>query len=105
MAGRVVQGRLRAGERLVVMPLEDLTAAARIERNGAPARSARAGDNVDVVLSNIDPARLSVGNVLCRAGDASTVPSTRRFTAQIVTLPGLEVRMRRGGEVVWWLGP
>lgn len=48
MSGRVVQGRLRSGDKVVVMPLEDPATAARLERNGAPARTARAGDNAEV---------------------------------------------------------
>lgn len=57
MSGRVVQGRVRAGDKVAVMPLEDPATAARLERNGAPARAARAGDNAE--------ARLTVGRVFC----------------------------------------
>lgn len=48
VSGRVVQGRVRAGDKVVVMPLEDPATAARLERNGASAKAARAGDNAEV---------------------------------------------------------
>lgn len=44
----MVQGRVRAGDKVLVMPLEDPATAAKLERNGAPARAARAGDNTEV---------------------------------------------------------
>lgn len=50
VSGRVVQGRVRSGDKVVVMPLEDPATAARLERNGAPARAARAGDNAEVCI-------------------------------------------------------
>lgn len=89
MSGRVVQGRVRSGDKVLVMPLEDHATAVRLERNGAPARVARAGDNAEVTLSGVDAARVVVGNVLCKTGGA--LPAVRRFNAQIVALPALEV--------------
>lgn len=89
VSGRVVRGRVRAGDKVLVMPLEDPAGVTRLERNGLPARGARAGDNAEVTLSGVDAARVVVGNVLCKAG--SVVPVARRFTAQIVALPALEV--------------
>ncbi|CAB1097659.1 unnamed protein product [Ectocarpus sp. CCAP 1310/34] len=96
VSGRVVQGRLRSGDKVVVMPLEDPAAAARLERNGAPARTARAGDNAEVTLSGVDPSRVVVGNVMCMAG--GVLPAVRRFNAQIVALPALEVPIIKGTE-------
>ncbi|CAM9147049.1 unnamed protein product [Ectocarpus sp. 13 AM-2016] len=96
VSGRVVQGRLRSGDKVVVMPLEDPATAARLERNGAPARTARAGDNAEVTLSGVDPSRVVVGNVMCKAG--GVLPAVRRFNAQIVALPALEVPIIKGTE-------
>ncbi|CAM9140936.1 unnamed protein product [Pylaiella littoralis] len=96
VSGRVVQGRVRAGDKVVVMPLEDPATAARLERNGAPARAARAGDNTEVTLSGVDPSRVVVGNVLCKAG--GVLQAVRRFNAQIVALPALEVPIIKGTE-------
>lgn len=90
----MVQGRVRAGDKVLVMPLEDPATAVRLERNGAPVRGARAGDNAEVVLSGVDPSRVVVGNVVCKAGGA--LPAVRRFNAQIVALPALEASARQG---------
>ena len=89
MSGRVVQGRVRTGDKVVVLPLEDPATATRLERNGAPARTARAGDNAEMTLSGVDASRVVVGNVVCKAG--KILPAIRRFNAQIVALPALEV--------------
>lgn len=43
-----------------------------------------------VTLSGVDPSRVVVGNVMCKAG--GVLPAVRRFNAQIVALPALEVR-------------
>ncbi len=90
VSGRVVQGRVRAGDKVVVMPLEDPATAARLERNGAAARAAKAGDNAEVTLSGVDPSRVVVGSVVCKA--EGVLPTVRRFNAQVVALPALEVR-------------
>eukprot|EP00904_Undaria_pinnatifida_P000821 jgi/Undpi1/1073/HiC_scaffold_10.g04536.m1 len=96
VSGRVVQGQVRTGEKVVVMPLEDPATATRLERNGAPARTARAGDNAEMTLSGVDAARVVVGNVVCKAG--RVLPAVRRFNAQIVALPALEVPVIKGTE-------
>ena len=74
-----MQGRVRAGEKVVIMPLEDPATATRLERNGAPARTARAGDNAEMTLSGVDASRVVVGNVVCKAG--RILPAVRRFNA------------------------
>lgn len=50
-----------------------------------------------MTLSGVDPSRVVVGNVVCKAG--GVLPAVRRFNAQIVALPALEVgrdRLERG---------
>lgn len=42
-----------------------------------------------MTLSGVDPSRVVVGNVVCKAG--GVLPAIRRFNAQIVALPALEV--------------
>ncbi|CAN0456943.1 unnamed protein product, partial [Discosporangium mesarthrocarpum] len=90
VSGRVVQGRLRVGDKVCVMPLGDTATVTRLERNAALTRAVRAGDNADATLVGVDAVRLSVGNVLCRVGKGM-VPVVRRFEAQIVTLGALQV--------------
>lgn len=89
MSGRVVQGRVRTGDKVLMMPLEDPASVVRLERNGAFARTACAGDNAEMTLSGVDVARVVVGNVVCKAGGA--LPAVKRFSAQIIALPELEV--------------
>ena len=42
-----------------------------------------------MTLSGVDPSRVVVGNVVCKA--EGMLPAVRRFNAQIVALPALEV--------------
>lgn len=51
-----------------------------------------------MTLSGVDPSRVVVGNVVCKAG--GVLPAVRRFNAQIVALPALEVSRHGGGEGV-----
>lgn len=51
-----------------------------------------------VTLSGVDPSRVVVGNVMCKAG--GVLPAVRRFNAQIVALPALEVRDGKGPEQI-----
>lgn len=53
-----------------------------------------------MTLSGVDPARVVVGNVVCKAG--GVLQAVRRFNAQIVALPALEVS-RDGWRGMWAL--
>lgn len=47
-----------------------------------------------MTLSGVDPSRVVVGNVVCKA--EGVLPAVERFNAQIVALPALEVRAETG---------
>ena len=54
-----------------------------------------------MTLSGVDPSRVVVGNVVCKAG--GVLPAVRRFNAQIVALSALEVS-RHGVDKVGYRG-
>ncbi|KAG0499578.1 hypothetical protein HPP92_004269 [Vanilla planifolia] len=53
------------GSKVIVMPSRALATVRSIERDSSPSNSAKAGDNVAVSLSGIDPIHLMTGCVLC----------------------------------------
>lgn len=124
--GRVTQGFLRAGDRVVLLPIGDEAVVSRIVENGAPLSSsdggntpnnntannssvivrsklAMAGDNAEIVLAGIDVARVSPGCILCHAegGTDLRVPIRRKFIAQVVVMDKLVVPIIRGAQVLF----
>lgn len=103
--GRVVQGFLGVGERVVVLPIGDVTTVYKLDHLQPPAGSverlaiAQAGDTVDLVLSGIDLMRLSVGNIL--ANPNALPPICKKFTAKILVMDPLNVPIIRGAQVLF----
>jgi elongation factor 1 alpha-like protein len=106
--GRVVQGFVEVGDRLVVLPVGDIVPIARLEHLQVPSDDsddpkrlsvAIAGDIVELVLNDIDIMRVSVGNILC-------FPRTRphlttKARAKILVMDKLSVPIIRGAQVVF----
>jgi len=91
---KVETGFVVPGDKLLLMPLGLLCTVKAIERSGVSLPIARAGDNVDVGLLDIDPNALSLGAVLCPP--EAPVPATRKIVARIQTLPALAVPVLKG---------
>lgn len=125
--GRVVQGFVRAGDGIVVLPVGDEANVVRVERGKATPYSfappnnvagsqgsaekevedipelrncALAGDIVETTLSGIDPARLSPGCVLCHPHPSLRPRVRRKFEARILVMERLGVPVIRGTQVL-----
>ncbi|CAM9487564.1 unnamed protein product, partial [Phaeothamnion confervicola] len=96
VSGKVLQGRVRPGERVLVMPLGDIATVTRIERGGTAALKATAGDATELSLAGFTPERIAVGGILCKARTPAAVG--RRFDCQIVALPALATPIVKGTE-------
>ncbi|KAG5178193.1 P-loop containing nucleoside triphosphate hydrolase protein [Tribonema minus] len=96
VSGRLLQGRLQQGNRVLVMPIGDLATASRVEKGGAQPGPARAGDSVEVTLTGVDVTRMVPGSCLCKA--RSPVPVAEKLEAQVATLDALAVPLIRGTE-------
>lgn len=104
--GRVVQGFLQVGERLVVLPIGDTANVNKLEHLQPPSdvnpkrlAIAMAGDTVELVLTGIDIMRLSVGNILA---NPNTVPIiTKRAKAKLLVMDPLAVPIIRGAQVLF----
>ncbi|XP_068656232.1 uncharacterized protein [Aristolochia californica] len=63
--GKLETGAIKAGLKVLVMPLGDIATVRSIEWDSQICSAARAGDNVSVVLQGIDESRVTTGGVLC----------------------------------------
>ena len=128
--GRVVQGFVRMGDGIVVLPVGDKANVVRVERGKAvkegtnpysfaapPAASesstekdiddipelqncALAGDIVELSLSGIDSARLSPGCVICHPHPSLRPKVKRKFEARLLVMERLAVPIIRGSQVL-----
>jgi len=99
VCGRIVQGQLRLGESVCIMPVGEVAIAQRIT-NPATGEMASvtkdknkrlvvsAGDNVEVFVSGVDPSRVSTGNVVCHSSEELRVPVHKKFMAKLMTYVG-----------------
>jgi elongation factor 1 alpha-like protein len=108
--GRVMQGFLEAGERLIVLPIGDVVTVSKLEHLQPPSTDdnnkntikrlalAMAGDTVDLVLNGIDLVRLSVGNILSNPNAVPTL--SKRAKAKVFVLDSVTVPIIRGAQVL-----
>jgi len=123
--GRVIQGFLSIGDKVVILPIGDEATVSRIEngtatsassspygfqnspqQNTAPSSSLRlktaiAGDNTEIVLSGIDVARISPGCIICHTPKEDRVPIKKKFLAKIAIMENLSVPIIRGAQVLF----
>jgi len=93
---RVLSGGVKAGSKVLILPIGDVATVRAIEVEGRSAETAQAGEHAELTLQGVDIARMSIGSVLCKGKAA--VPVSRRFGAQITTLPSLGTPILRGTQ-------
>ncbi|TFJ84718.1 hypothetical protein NSK_003750 [Nannochloropsis salina CCMP1776] len=91
---RVLSGGVKTGSKVLILPIGDVAVVRSIEVEGSPAEVAGALEHAEITLQGVDPARISIGSVLCKGKAA--VPVSCRFAAQITTLSSLSVPILRG---------
>jgi elongation factor 1 alpha-like protein len=100
---RVVQGVVQTGDVIVLLPIGDEAAVARIDHFVSQEHNflAMAGDTVNVILSGIDVARVMTGCVLSHAPLALRPPVKRKMQAKILVMEQLQVPIIRGAQVLF----
>ena len=100
VTGRVASGELQRDDTVLCMPSKESATVKGLDTDGNN-EVAYAGDNVTLVLSNIEEIHLRVGDVLCH--EASACSTVTRFKARMVTfqmlrplLTGSSVTLHRG---------
>lgn len=104
--GRVVQGFISVGDGVVVLPICDAADIGRIEHGLASScgsermNIAAAGDSVELYLTGIDIARISVGNILSDMEESIRPKLKRKLTARIIVMDRLTIPIIRGSQVL-----
>ena len=102
VGGRVEAGFVHVKDKLAICPEGETCVVKSIIQDGnTSANVARAGENVDLVLSSVEPAMLHIGSILCPL-DART-PVTKSFTGKIVTLDALQIPILRGSTFTMYM--
>jgi elongation factor 1 alpha-like protein len=103
--GRVAQGFVQVGDKVQVLPLGDPAMVSRVEHlvppddGGDRLTVAIAGDTVELNLSNVDPSRVTVGNVVV---DTTHLPRiSNKATAKVLIMDELTVPIIRGAQVLF----
>mmetsp|Transcript_6325 Transcript_6325/g.18025 ORF Transcript_6325/g.18025 Transcript_6325/m.18025 type:complete len:605 (+) Transcript_6325:305-2119(+) len=106
--GRVIQGFVEVGDSLVVLPVGDIVKVSKLEHLQPPSDGAddprrlavgMAGDTVQLLVTDTDIMRLSIGNILCFP--SARPPLTRKANARIIVMEDLAVPIIRGAQVIF----
>ncbi|PPR02445.1 hypothetical protein CVT24_001994 [Panaeolus cyanescens] len=82
VSGRICGGIVQVGEKLRVLPGDEIAVVKSIELEDESVPWAMSGANVTLSLTSIDPVNVLVGSVLCPPSDP--VPLATVFTARII---------------------
>ena len=107
--GKVVQGFLKSGEKLVVLPIgDDCTVSNLGHLQALPAdvpaerhNFAVSGETVDLTLMGIDSMRVSTGSILSRPGLDARRLVRNKCQAKIVVMEDLTIPIIRGAQVLF----
>jgi elongation factor 1 alpha-like protein len=103
-----VQGFVEVGDRMVVLPVGDVVTVSKLEHLQAPSDDTDdpkrlqvgvAGDTVELVFTDIDIMRLSVGSILSLPN--ARPPLTKKANARIIVMDKLAVPIIRGAQVIF----
>nr|WRK57540.1 Hbs1 protein [Recilia dorsalis] len=97
VAGRVETGMVQAGDKLLVLPQNEVATVKAISIEEVSTPTAFAGDSMSLTIANYDQQNMAVGYVLC--DPTSPVPVTAKFEARIVVF-NITVPITKGFSVV-----
>lgn len=106
--GRVIQGFIEVGDQLVVLPVGDVVRVSKLEHLQAPSDNINdprrlgigiAGDTVQIIISDIDIMRISIGNILCFPN--AKPPLVKKALARIAVMDKLNVPIIRGAQAIF----
>jgi len=104
--GKVVQGWIKQGERVQVLPVQDTAVIHKMHSlqpqvtdSAERLKYAAAGEMVDMVVTGVDLVRLSVGSILARANAMPVQASLCR--AKVWILEGLTIPIIRGAACIF----
>jgi len=111
--GRVIQGYVSVGDKVLILPIADESVIQRmdpgaIDRSSSPSSTtidrtqiALAGDCVDLVLKQIDSSRIFPGNVITHVDSDPIVMLSNTFQAKVVIMDEIAIPIIQGAEVLF----
>lgn len=109
--GRVAQGYISTGDKVVILPIGDGADVGRIEHgiatsselDGERMNVAVAGDSVELFLTGIDIARIGVGNIISDIDESLRPKLKRKLKAKIMVMDRLTVPIIQGSQVLFYM--
>jgi len=100
VCGRIEGGFVSKGDKLLIMPLNQIVTVKMIKYQETPVEYALSGQNVDIGILGVDNiTQISLGSVLC--DPQNTVNICSKFQAQILTFSELPVPILRGTQLMF----
>ena len=108
--GRVVQGYVCVGDKVLVLPIGDESLIHRIDHGSIGscsdfsidrAQIAIAGDSVNLILNHIDPSRIFPANLICHFDSDPKVFITNKFQGKIAIMDEIAIPIIQGAEVLF----
>lgn len=100
VAGKIESGTILPKDRLLLLPLNEQVSVKGLEINGEAVSIARAGENVEIGLRDIqDPSVLTIGQWLC--DPLHPIPLVSHFRAQIITM-SYKIPLLSGSSLVYY---
>lgn len=104
--GRVIQGFLEAGEKVVVLPIADEATVSNINHmhaldNPDRLKYAAVGETVDLTLTGIDSVRVATGSILSRPAINARPSIAKKCRAKLAVMDDLTVPIIRGAQVLF----
>ncbi|WP_395241762.1 EF-Tu/IF-2/RF-3 family GTPase, partial [Salmonella sp. s51933] len=96
--GKTEGGRLKNGQKVMVMPAGLQAHAKNISLHGEPADWAQAGDHVSLTVNGLDMVNITVGSVLC--DPSYPIQAVSRLKSRIVIFD-IAVPLTRGFPVLF----
>ena len=104
--GRVVQGFVKAGEKVVVLPIADEATISNIHHLHSFSDLERqqyavVGETVDLTITGIESVRISTGSILSRLDTDCRPPISKKCRAKIVVMDDLAIPIIRGAQLLF----
>jgi elongation factor 1 alpha-like protein len=99
VGGRIEGGFVAKGDKLLLMPLNQIVTVKMIKFQDNAVEYAYSGHNVDIGIIGVDISKISLGSVLCDPQNPVSICS--KFQAQILTFSELPVPILRGTQAMF----
>eukprot|EP01113_Clastostelium_recurvatum_P043111 TRINITY_DN7078_c0_g1_i2.p1 TRINITY_DN7078_c0_g1~~TRINITY_DN7078_c0_g1_i2.p1 ORF type:complete len:672 (+),score=200.49 TRINITY_DN7078_c0_g1_i2:27-2018(+) len=98
VAGKIEAGFVAVGDKLLIEPVNEVCTVKSIRADSEQVEFAKAGDNVDLGLGDVEVTHVNPGDILC--DPHRPCPIARSFRAQIITFAQLPLPITAGHQII-----